>query len=90
MNFNSFEERQKYFLQKAEENYPKIYYKTLRPLEEKTNLNTGDSFVLDLGNHYVGKFSFAMDIVDDFIDAPTKLIVKFCEDMRGVVLRRTL
>ena len=76
-------DNQKYFLQKAQENFPKIYYKTIT-LPEKTNLETGDSFVLDLGNHYVGKFSFKMDNVNVFIDAPTKLIVKFCEDMREV------
>ena len=76
-------DKQKYFLQKAQENFPKIYYKTIT-LPEKTNLETGDSFVLDLGNHYVGKFSFKMDNVNVFIDAPTKLIVKFCEDMREV------
>ena len=76
-------DNQKYFLQKAQENFPKIYYKTIT-LPEKTNLETGDSFVLDLGNHYVGKFSFKMDNVNIFIDAPTKLIVKFCEDMREV------
>ena len=76
-------DNQKYFLQKAQENFPKIYYKIIT-LPEKTNLNSGDSFVLDLGNHYVGKFSFKMDNVNIFIDAPTKLIVKFCEDMREV------
>ena len=76
-------DNQKYFLQKAQQNFPKIYYKIIT-LPEKTNLNSGDSFVLDLGNDYVGKFSFKMDNVNIFIDAPTKLIVKFCEDMREV------
>ena len=76
-------EKQEYFLQKAQENFPKLFYKTIT-LPEKTSLETGDSFVLDLGNHYVGKFSFKMDNVDNFIDAPTKLIIKFCEDWREV------
>ena len=45
-------------------------------------LNKGDEIVLDLGNHYVGYFSFMLNYVDMYIDAPVKLCVRFCETRR--------
>ena len=75
---------QSYFLAKAEENRPQIYYRNVLPKLEKVVVASGDSFVLDFGEHLVGHLSFEMDIADDFIDSPTKLIVKFGEDMREI------
>ena len=75
---------QKYFLKKAEENMPVLYYRELKPQINEIAVNKGDSFILDFGDHYVGHFSFKLDNVDDFIDAPTKLTVKFGEDMREI------
>lgn len=73
-----------YFLKKADENLPPLNIRTLRPRTDPINVNTGDSFVLDLGEHAVGYLSFKLDNVDDFIDAPVSLTVKLCEDMREV------
>ena len=40
-----------YFLEKAQENMPKLFYKDIRPECEKEVFDIGESFVLDLGNH---------------------------------------
>ena len=50
----------KYFLQKAEENLPKIYAEKISISADAKVLHSGDSFVLDLGNHHVGYFSFVL------------------------------
>ncbi len=76
--------RKEYFLQKAQENFPKMFYEDIKPIAEKTIFVSGDSVVLDLGNHYVGKFSFSMDVADDFITAPVHLAIRFGEDMREI------
>lgn len=39
----------------------------------------GDKFVLDFGNHYVGKISFELGFVDKYLDAPVRLRLKFGE-----------
>lgn len=70
-----------YFLSKAEENMPEIFYKTLTPDVSIPFAESGDSFLIDLGCHAVGHFSFSFDNVDDFIDAPVSLNVKFGEDL---------
>lgn len=77
-------ERRDYFLAKAQENFPKMYYKEVKPLAEISVFKKGDSILLDLGNHYVGHFSFEFDNFDDFISAPIQLIIKFGEDMREI------
>ena len=76
--------RQEYFLQKAQENFPKMFYEDIKPVSEKKVFVSGDSIILDLGNHYTGKFSFSMENEDDFIDAPTHFIIRFGEDMREI------
>lgn len=68
-----------YYLQKAEENLPHIYREDIPLSSEETAFCTGDSFVLDLGNHYVGYFSFAVGYTSVYPDAPVRLCVKFCE-----------
>ena len=73
-----------YFLEKAQENMPKLFYKDIRPACEKEVFDIGESFVLDLGNHYVGKFSFSLDIFDDFIDAPVQITIRFGENEREI------
>lgn len=69
----------KVFLEKADSFLPEIKSTTIKPLPEKAVLNKGDSIVLDLGNHYVGYFSFVMKKVTEYIDAPARLVIRFCE-----------
>ena len=71
-----------YYLKKAEENLPAIIEKTVVPQAENRVVTSGDEFVIDLGNHYVGYFSFRMGHVDTYIDAPVRLKVRFCETER--------
>ena len=73
-----------YYLKKAEENLLPLHEYTVMPEYEKRTLQTGDSITLDLGNYYVGYFSFVMDWVDVYIDAPVKLAVKFCEGEKEI------
>ena len=68
-----------YYLQKAEENLPNIYREDIPLSSEETAFCTGDSFVLDLGNLYVGYFSFVVGYTSVYPDAPVRLCVKFCE-----------
>lgn len=75
-------ERKTYFLNKARKNYPPMFYREIRPMPEGVTCKKNFEFVLDLGNHYVGKFSFSMDNVDDFISAPVRVTVRFAEDLR--------
>ena len=63
---------------------PELFIQKVEPLEKCFVVDIGESFVLDLGAHFVGHFSFKLDIVDDFIDAPTRLNIKFCEDKREI------
>lgn len=82
---NSQNTKQKeYFLKKAQENLPEIYYHKITPETGRNVFEKGESFILDLGNHYVGCFSFSMDIFDDFISAPVQLVIRFGEDMREI------
>lgn len=73
-----------YFLAKAQENMPEIYYRNIVPDIKEFCAKNGDSLILDLGEHAVGHFSFAFDRVNVFVDAPVRLIVKFGEDMREI------
>lgn len=68
-----------YYLRKAEENLPCLKHKKIEPDVPLTVLDCGDELVIDLGNHYVGYFSFKMWFVDQYIDAPVTLNVRFCE-----------
>ncbi len=73
-----------YFLSKAQENFPELYYRTITPDINEFIGSSGDSALLDLGEHAVGHFSFNFDRVDVFVDAPVRLIIKFGEDMREI------
>ncbi len=73
-----------YFLSKAQENFPELYYRTNTPDINEFIGSSGDSVLLDLGEHAVGHFSFNFDRVDVFVDAPVRLIIKFGEDMREI------
>jgi len=68
-----------YYLKKAEENLPKINITKICPDLDPVILNSGDTFVIDLGTHYVGYFSFKMWYAERYIDAPVRLAVRFCE-----------
>ncbi len=67
------------FLKKADENLPHLKNKRITPSLPLTVLDNGDELVVDLGNHYVGYLSFRMWYVDEYIDAPVTLCVRFCE-----------
>ncbi len=73
-----------FFLNKAQENFPALHYRDIIPGITEFFASTGDSVLLDLGEHAVGHFSFSFDNVGDFIDAPVRLIIKFGEDMREI------
>ena len=70
------------FLKRAEENMPRIFESTVTPSVNVEPLVPGDEFVIDMKNHYVGYFSFNMDYVDVYIDAPVRLYIRFCETER--------
>lgn len=72
------------FLEKAEENLPEIIKEDIVPDVCEKTMDNGDELVLDLGNHRVGYFSFRMDWIDRYIDAPVRLYVKFCETKREI------
>ena len=70
-----------YFLSKAQDNFPELHYRTITPdINEFVGLS-GDSVLLDLGEHAVGHLSFSFDRGDIFVDAPVRLIVKLGLDM---------
>ena len=73
-----------YFLAKAQENYPELIFTTITPDISEFTAASGDSVILDFGEHAVGYFSFAFDKVNVFVDAPVRLIIKFGEDMREI------
>ena len=73
---------QAYYLQKADENLPPLHTTVIRPAAEERPLQNGDTLVLDLGNHYVGYFSFTMWHANWYNDAPLRLELRFCETAR--------
>ena len=68
-----------HYLKKANENLPEIFYEDVKLREGIKELTRGDSIVIDLGNYYVGRFSFVLGYKDMYLDAPVRLCVKFCE-----------
>jgi alpha-L-rhamnosidase len=66
-------------LKKADDNLPKIQKTIIKCDTSPAVLDKGDSITVDLGNHYVGYFSFKMWYVEDYIDAPVTLRVRFFE-----------
>ena len=73
-----------YYLNKAQENYPELKITVLTPDITEITASSGDSILLDLGEHAVGHFSFAFDRVNVFVDAPVRLIIRFGEDIREI------
>lgn len=71
-----------YYLQKAERELPRLIETKVNPEIAPQILFRGDRIVIDLGDHYVGYFSFSLGWVDLYIDAPVRLYVKFCETAR--------
>lgn len=67
------------FLKKADDNFPELIEEDVFPDIDSKIMNNGDEVIIDLKNHKVGYFSFKMDWVDRYIDAPVRLYVKFCE-----------
>lgn len=41
----------------------------------------GDSFYIDFGNHYVGQISFELRMLEQYMDAPVKVHLKFAENL---------
>ncbi len=68
-----------HFLKKADDNLPEIKRTRINPNTPLTVLDKGDILTVDLGNHYVGYLSFKMWFVDEYIDAPVTLKVRFFE-----------
>ncbi len=73
-----------YFLNKAQDNMPELHYINITPDITEFTSSSGESIILDLGEHAVGYFSFAFDKVNVFVDAPVRLIIRFGEDMREI------
>ena len=73
---------QSYYLKKADENLPILHTTVIHPEAEERPLANGDSLILDLGNHYVGYFSFKMWHAGWYNDAPARIELRFCETAR--------
>lgn len=71
-----------YYLKKADENFPQLHEESIMPAIEPETLFSGDKIVIDLGNHYVGYFSFKLDYEQRYLDAPVRMYIKFCESAR--------
>ncbi|MEE0946381.1 MAG: hypothetical protein U0M42_06120 [Acutalibacteraceae bacterium] len=71
--------RKEYYLTKAQENLPKLINSDISILNEVKKVYNNDNFVIDLGNHYVGYFSFFLGYTDRYPDAPVRLKIRFCE-----------
>ncbi len=70
----------KYFLKKAAALLPELREQIVEPvLFEKKQLATGDSLVLDFGNHYVGYLTMELGFSGSHPDAPVWLKVQFAE-----------
>ena len=67
------------FLKKADAYLPKIKRTEIKCDTPRTVLDKGGSVTIDLGNHYVGYFSFKLWYVNEYIDAPVTLRVRFFE-----------
>lgn len=68
-----------YFLKKADDNLPEIKRTKVRTKTPHTVLDKGERLTVDLGDHYVGYLSFKMWYVDEYIDAPVTLKIRFFE-----------
>ena len=77
-------DRRSEWLEKAEALKPQIFTETVRPISGLPGaaLNEGDSVVLDLGDHFVGRFSLKLGSEGSHPDAPAWLQFKFCESAR--------
>lgn len=67
------------YLKTADMNLPKLNEEIVTPEISRQILSSGDETVIDLGNHYVGYFSFKLSSADEYIDAPVRLCIQFCE-----------
>lgn len=70
------------YLKKADDNLPGLFEQMIVPAKEGFTLSQSDTIVLDLGSHRVGYFSFCMNYVSTYIDAPVRLKIRFCEHIR--------
>lgn len=73
---------QELYWKRAEENRSSLFEKVIVPETPQQVLERGSEITLDLGNHYVGYLSFRLDWVEEYLDAPVRLYVKFCETER--------
>lgn len=67
------------YLNRADENLPKLNEEIITPEVPRQILDSGDEIIIDLRNHYVGYFSFILSSADTYIDAPVRLSITFCE-----------
>ena len=69
------------WIEKAEAIKPKLNHENVYPVEQldKRELHSGDSLILDFGDHQVGYFVFHAMTAGSHQDAPAFLKFKFCE-----------
>ena len=48
-------------------------------ISETHTLKSNDNFIIDLGNYFVGYFSFKLAKKSVYLDAPVRLKIRFCE-----------
>ncbi|MBQ3096258.1 MAG: hypothetical protein IJC53_07505 [Clostridia bacterium] len=70
------------FLLKADHNLPPLLRTEIRPDLPRQVMKKGDRLVIDLGNHYVGYFSFKLWWDDVYLDAPVRITFRFLETER--------
>ena len=75
---------QEEWIRKAEELKPELKNERVYPVSFSRNekLNSGDSIVIDFGNHFVGHFSFHCKSSGSHQDAPLFVKIKFCESAK--------
>ena len=69
----------KIFLNKAKRLVPSLHKKELDFDLKGAQLKEKEPFVIDLGNHYTGRFSLKLSFKGSPVDAPVLLRLKFCE-----------
>lgn len=72
-------------LKKAQTNLLPLFETVVSPTDPSAReVEKGECFVLDLGSHYVGYFSFALEPAGQYPDAPVRLRIRFCETARAL------
>lgn len=67
------------YLEKADMNLSALNTEIIVPKIPCETMKNGDEITVDLGNHYVGYFSFRLECAAAYIDAPVRLYIQFFE-----------